>query len=77
MLWGVMQRAYYDATGELHKTATEEFVEAFAGGGLVIHWQCIDDILRVSQGMLCQSIRRKGFASDAIVGSLQPAHSQH
>lgn len=26
------QRAHYDATGEVHKTASEEFVEAFAGG---------------------------------------------
>lgn len=41
------QRAHYDATGEVHKTASEEFVEAFAGGELsqrVLVWlvECFD-----------------------------------
>lgn len=32
LLHALLQRAHYDATGEVHKTASEEFVEAFAGG---------------------------------------------
>lgn len=35
-----MQRAHYDATGEVHKTASEEFVEAFAGGELSQRMRC-------------------------------------
>jgi hypothetical protein len=28
----LLQRAHYDATGEVQKSASEEFVEGFAGG---------------------------------------------